>query len=394
MDSTPAYSDTANTQDRLPAYVDSPFLPPPTDDKHKHKHAAPAPQSVWIQDSDISGFSYRRRHVLPADAAHSPTTPAPPQPPVFDAAHSPPTYTAAPAPLYTVKSHGQPSPLESLLSSPPDFTIYVGDGDAGPVVATGTLHTSPLKKSLGELRFFPRASTSQPAEPSSSSSSSAAAREIPAITLKERDDGKKYVFSSSSYDFEWSETGPGERPPAAPPAAAAAEEAEEGGEGGECSADGKEKGKGKGKGKATAAPSFFAKALLRKSASAKASPRHPAPRDTKTWALTARDCKTAAATRVATYTELQPAGSAAHTYSATAPTYRDGHTARLDVHEPAFGVLGGAAGAREFAVASIMLLVEAQRKKIVNARNRGWLDGLGYGGGGGGGGGGGCGGGA
>lgn len=327
---TPAYSE--NTQS-LPAYVDSPFLPPPTDTK-------PAPQSVWIQDSDVSGFTYRRRYVLSADAVAVP----PPQP-VFDAV-SPPTYTAGPAPIYTVKSHGQPSPIEALLGSQPDFTIYIGEGDSGPVVATGILHTSPLKKSLGELRFFPRVSTSQPGE-----SSSSASKEIPSVTLKEKNDGKKYTFISFGYDFEWNETGPGERPPTPPP-----EEEEE------------DKSKSTG---------FFSK-MKRKSVKP-AHPKYLPLRDTKTWELTAYDAKTATTTKIATYRELQPADNAVYTYSATAPKYKDGHTAKLDVHEPTFEVLdAGGKGARELAVASIMLLVEAQRKKIVNSRNRNWLDGLGY----------------
>lgn len=351
----PAYGDPP-----LPPYTDGPDpVAPPTDTKSPIPAPAPAPVSpkLWFQSTDISGL-YRRRLILPAHPLHDGLSDP------YGASSSstpPPNYAdSRTTPLYTMRNHSvhsSASPRGSLSAKTlrqPDFTIYAGEGDEGPVVATGMFHNKKLQRGIGEIRFFPRSS-------SGVGGSSSVPGETPSILVKES--GNKYILEVDGQRLEWAETGPGEQreevPPApAPPSPTPALASPH----------------------PPTSPGLFGKFKKLVSSAPRVPPTSLPPKKTVTLCLSRHDPTTTtgpgggAGVVVATYTELQPLGTAEFLYRAVPPTYKDGHCGSLEIQEPGYMFVGGAGAdaARDLAVVSLSLLLEYERRETLKNKNRSW----------------------
>lgn len=323
----------------VPPYGEA-ALPPYTGANADPRPASPGTQQLlWFQTTDTTGL-YRRRLILPANTLDSEL----PDPYDIAAAASstpPPNYTETRTPLYTVRNHGQhssASPRGSLSTKAlrqPDFTVYAGEGDEGPVVATAMFHNKKLQRGIGEVRFFPR-----------SSSGATPATETPSTLIRSTGDNK-HAFELAGIRLEWAETGPGEQrpeepttptpasPPSPPPPAAT--------------------------------PGIFGKFKKLVGSPPRVPPTSQPPKKTITLVLSAH---IATGTRaVATYTELQPIASAEYLYRHVPPGYKDGHCGRLEIHDAHTGL---AVAVRDVAVVTLTLLLEHDRRETVKNKNRSW----------------------
>ncbi|KAL0636142.1 hypothetical protein Q9L58_004931 [Maublancomyces gigas] len=327
-DSTPA-----------PAYGDPPLPPYTSDLPAAAAAAAPPAQKLWFQSTDTTGL-YRRRLILPChDTLTDPYSSS-------SSSTPPPGYAdSLSTPLYTVRNHSQhssASPRGSLSAKAlrqPDLTVYAGEGDNGPVIATAMFHNKKLQRGIGEFRLFPRCSSGVGA---AESSVSAALAEPQSIVIKECGD-KKHGLEINGVHFEWAETGPGEQrdealfPPPPPPPAMVS----------------------------PPSPGLFGKFKKLVSSPPRTPPTSLPPKKTVTLQLSRSGVV------VATYIELQPLAGAEYMYRAVAPGYRDGHCGSLEVEE----------GERDVAVVSLVFLLEYERREMMKDRNRGWGSVVGVGGG-------------
>lgn len=314
-----------------PSYGETAPLPPYTD---------AGVQQLWFQTTDTTGL-YRRRLILPANTLNS----APPDP--YGASASsipPPNYTETRTPLYTVRNHSQhssASPRGSLSTKAlrqPDFTVYAGEGDEGPVVATAMLHNKKLQRGIGEIRFFPR-----------SSSGATPTTDTPSTIIKSTGDNK-HAFELAGMRLEWAETGPGEQRPEEPPASSSSPPPPE-------------------------TPGLFGKFKKLVNSPPRALPTSQPPKKTITLVLSAH--VTTGTRAVATYTELQPIASAEYLYRHVPPGYKDGHCGHLEIHN---GNTELTVAVRDVAVVTLALLLEHDRRETVKSNNRSWGAGLGVGG--------------
>lgn len=334
----PAYGEPA-----LPPYTDgTDGTDPPAPPTATNTDTPPGAQKLWFQATDTTGL-YRRRLILPANSL------AGKLPDPYGASASstpPPNYTETRTPLYTVRNHSHhssASPRGSLSAKAlrqPDLTVYSGEGDDGPVVATAMFHNKKLQRGIAEVRFFPRSSSDSPAP----------ATDTPSTIITAASD-TKHVFELSGQRLEWAETGPGEQrpesPTPAPPAPAPPVPAPSG---------------------------LFGKFKKLVSSPPRTPPTSQPPKKTITLVLTALDAATGAREVVATYTELQPIASAEYRYRHVPPGYKDGHCGSLEV-QMRQGV------PRDVVVVTLAMLLEHERRETARKSNRAWGGALGVGGG-------------